>query len=77
MNMLILHEDDSVIPNGRQRHHSYDESVDESARLIEEEQTEIEAEVPAEENEPVERGEKDEPPATPAFEDEDEPPARD
>jgi hypothetical protein len=43
------------IPRPRQKHHSYDESVDEPAGLIEDEPVEIEGETPAEENEPVEQ----------------------
>ena len=53
----------------RRRRHSYDESVDEPAKLIEIESVEIEAEVPAEENEPVETIEQKDKPETPAFED--------
>jgi len=53
----------------RRRRHSYDESVDEPAKLIERESVEIEAEVPAEENEPVETIEPKDKPETPAFED--------
>ena len=56
----------------RRRHHSYDGNVDEPAKLIEMESVEIEAEVPAEENEPVETIEPKDKPETPAFE-EDEP----
>jgi hypothetical protein len=37
---------------------SYNESVDEPAKLIADEAVEVEAEIPAEENEPVERIEK-------------------
>jgi hypothetical protein len=59
-----------TIPLKRQKHHSYDESVDEPAKLIEGEPVEVEAEVPAEENEPVERNEQDEQPGPPAFEEE-------
>jgi hypothetical protein len=54
----------------KRRHHSYDESTDEPARLIEKEPVEVEAEVPAEENEPVERTDQDDTSAPPAFEDE-------
>ena len=54
-------------PKGRRKHHSYDESVDESAGLIDNESVEIEEAVPAEENEPMERIEKDNG-DTPAFE---------
>jgi len=59
-----------AVPKKRQRHHSYDESVDEPARLIENEPVEVEAEVPAEENEPVERNEQEDKPAPSAFEEE-------
>jgi hypothetical protein len=59
-----------AIPKKRQRHHSYNESVDESPRLIESEPVEVEAEVPAEENEPVERVEQEDKTAPPAFEEE-------
>jgi uncharacterized protein YfcZ (UPF0381/DUF406 family) len=53
----------------KERHHAYDESVDETAKQIESEPVEVEAEVPAEENEPVENTqEKEKPP--PLFEDE-------
>ncbi|MGO9008019.1 MAG: hypothetical protein ACLQIQ_19075 [Beijerinckiaceae bacterium] len=61
----------NAIPRKRQRHYSYDESVDEPAKLIENEPIEIEAEVPAEENEPVERIEREDEPASPAFEEDD------
>jgi hypothetical protein len=59
----------ATVPKKRQRHHSYDESVDEPAKLIENEAVDIEEAVPLEENEPVEGADEknDEPP--PAFED--------
>jgi hypothetical protein len=56
-----------ITPKKRQRHYSYDESVDEPAKLIEDEAVDVEAEVPAEENEPVERSEPEEKPAPPVF----------
>ncbi len=62
-------ESSSIVPKRRQKHHSYDESVDEPAKLIEDEPVEIEEEVPAEENEPLERIEKEDNSDTPAFED--------
>jgi hypothetical protein len=62
------------VPKKRERHYSYDENVDESAKLIESEAVEIEAEIPAEENEPVEGAKPEEKPAAPVFED-DEPSA--
>ncbi len=58
------------VPKRRQRHHSYDESVDEPPKLIADEVTDVEAERPAEENEPVERAERDDAPLPPAFEEE-------
>lgn len=54
-------------PKTKEKHYSYDESVDEDAKLIDAEPVEIEAEVPAEENESVE-GAKEEKPPSPAFE---------
>ncbi len=59
-----------AVPKRRQRHHSYDETVDEPPQLITDEATEVEAEHPAEENEPVERIERDDRPVSPAFEEE-------
>jgi hypothetical protein len=55
-------------PKQRERHHSYDESVDEPAKLIEEEPVEIEEEIPAEENESVEQVEENNKSNPPAFE---------
>jgi hypothetical protein len=56
------------VPKRRQRHYSYDESVDEPPGLIEDEPVAIESEKPAEDARPVENldesGEKD----PPAFE---------
>jgi hypothetical protein len=53
----------------RKRRNAYNESVDGPAKLIEMESVEIQAEVPAEENEPVETSERQGKPETPAFED--------
>jgi hypothetical protein len=55
-------------PKRRERHHSYDESVDEPAKLIEDEPVEIEEESPAKENESVERVEENNESDPPAFE---------
>lgn len=55
-------------PKTPDKHTSYDENVDESAKLIDSEPVEIEAEVPAEENEPVEDTGPDEKPSPPVFE---------
>jgi hypothetical protein len=61
-------ESGSIIPKRRQKHYSYDENVDEPAKLIEDEPVEIEEEIPAEENEPLETIENDDNVETPAFE---------
>jgi hypothetical protein len=55
-------------PKRRQKHYSYDESVNEAAKLIDDEPADVEEEVPAEENEPLQRVEDDTAPDTPAFE---------
>jgi hypothetical protein len=55
------------VPKKRQRHYSYDESVNEPAKLLEEEAVEIEEEIPAEDTEAVERAEPEDR-ALPAFE---------
>ena len=55
-------------PKQRQQHYSYDENVDEPAKLIEDEATEIEHEVPADENEPIEGQQSQEKREPPAFE---------
>jgi hypothetical protein len=55
-------------PKQRQQHYSYDENVDEPAKLIEDEATEIEQEVPANENESIEGQQDKEKHEPPAFE---------
>jgi hypothetical protein len=55
-------------PKQRDKHLSYDESVDEDAKLIDAEPVEVEAEVPAEENEPIEGTTQNDKPPPPAFE---------
>jgi hypothetical protein len=56
-----------VGPKKRQRHHSYDESVDEPAKLLEQEAVEIEREIPSEDTPLIERIEPDDREA-PVFE---------
>ena len=58
-------EQTRLVPKKRPRHHSYDESVDEPVRLLEQEAVEIEKETPSEDTSAVERAEPDEcePPA--------------
>jgi hypothetical protein len=46
-------------PKKRPRHYSYDESVDEPAKLLEQEAVDIEEEIPSEDTEPVEGVEPD------------------
>jgi hypothetical protein len=55
------------VPKRRQRHYSYDESVDEPAKLLDDEPVEIEEARPAEENTPVEGVQQDDK-DLPAFE---------
>ena len=57
-----------IAPKGR-RPYTYNEGVDEPAKLIESEAVDVEAEVPAETNGPVERLEPDESLQSPGFED--------
>lgn len=57
-------------PDPRKRHHSFDESLDESAKLLESEATEVEEERPAEENESIQQVEKPDSTDSPAFEEE-------
>ena len=56
------------VPKKKDKHYSYNESVDETAKLIDAEPVEVEAEVPAEENEPVEGTQEEDKPAPPLFE---------
>jgi hypothetical protein len=56
-----------LVPKKRPRHHSYDESVDEPATLLEQEAVEIERETPSEDTGAIERVEPDER-EPPAFE---------
>jgi hypothetical protein len=58
----------AVGPKQRQHHYSYDENVDEPAKLIEDEATEIEHEVPADEKESIEGQQDQEKHELPAFE---------
>jgi hypothetical protein len=57
-------------PKKRPRHYSYEEDVDEPPGLIEKEPFDVEAEVPAEENEPIENSNKEEEAPTPAYDEE-------
>jgi len=68
MKMATGGEKSSVVPKRRQKHYSHDESVDEPAKLIEDEPVEIEEERPAEENRPVEGAQEDDKSDLPAFE---------
>jgi hypothetical protein len=54
-------------PRRRKSHHSYDESVDEPADLIEGESVEVEEAVPAEDNEPMQTIDENNDTEPPAF----------
>ena len=58
----------TIGPKQREKHHSYNETVDDPAKLIDTETVEIEKEAPAEDNEPVERIEEENTSKPPAFE---------
>jgi hypothetical protein len=58
----------ALVPKRRQRHYSYNESLDEPGKLIADEPTAVEDEAPAEENEPVEGAEPNNTVGPPAFE---------
>ena len=59
----------NTIPKKRHPRRSYNENVDEPAKLIESEPVDVEAETPAEENAPVERIEQEDESGAPPFED--------
>jgi hypothetical protein len=61
-------ETTKIGPKRRERHYSHDESVNEPAKLIEDEPVEIEQENPAEENEPLQEIEEISNSDSPAFE---------
>ena len=68
MNVTFERERTTTGPKRRDKHYSYDESVDKPGRLIEEEPTDIEEENPVEDNEPVEQVEENKEADSPAFE---------
>lgn len=68
MNAIAAGKRRVIVPKRRQRHYSYNESLDEPAKLIADEPTEVENEAPAEENEPVEGAESNNAVGPPAFE---------
>jgi hypothetical protein len=55
-------------PKEKDKHYTYNESVEETAKLIDAEPVEVEAEVPAEENEPIESTQEKDNPAPLLFE---------
>jgi hypothetical protein len=55
-------------PKEMDKHYSYNESVDETAKLIGAEPVEVVAEAPADENEPIESTREKDDPAPPLFE---------
>jgi hypothetical protein len=58
----------AIAPRRRQRHYSYDESLDEPAKLIADEPVDVEQEAPAEDNESIEKIENNNSAEPPAFE---------
>jgi hypothetical protein len=58
----------TIGPKQREKHHSYDETVDEPGKLIDNETVDIEREAPAEDNESVESIEGENTSKPPAFE---------
>lgn len=58
----------AVKPKRRDKHYSFDENVNESVKLIEDEPVEIEAEVPAEDKRPIENIETEDTSEPPIFE---------
>ena len=69
--MATTLETDAELCKRRRWRNAYEEGADEPAKLIEKETVEVQAEVPAEENESVETIERQDKPETPAFEDDD------
>jgi len=67
MNAALCSPSGEIVPKPK-KHYSYNENVDEPAKLIQDEPVEIEREAPAEDNESVERGEDNDKPESPAFE---------
>ena len=55
-------------PKKRNRHYSYDDSLDEGPKPLEEESVEVEKATPAEQNGGIERDDEDEEPNTPVVE---------
>jgi len=67
MKMISAQRRHAIVPKARQRHHSYEESLHELAKLIADKPTDVAKEAPAEENEPVERIEANNTAGPPAF----------
>ena len=55
-------------PKPREKHYSYDENVNEPAKLIDDEQTDIQQEIPEEDRQPIENIDKGDHPEPPIFE---------
>jgi hypothetical protein len=58
----------TTVPKKRQKHHSFDESVDEPAKLLDEEAVDVEEATPLEDNESVEGADEQNNGIGPAFE---------
>lgn len=68
MNVTSARRRQTNVPKRRQKHYSFNETLDEPANLIADEQTDVEEEHPAEENEPVEEIDEDDSARPAAFE---------
>jgi hypothetical protein len=68
MQITAENRSSTIGPKQREKHHPYNENVDEPPKLIDDETVEIERELPLEDNEPVERIEDDDTSRPPAFE---------
>ena len=68
MPMMAENRRRTIGPKQREKHLAYDETVDEPGKLIDNETVEIERDIPAEDNEPVERIEGENTSKLPAFE---------
>jgi hypothetical protein len=59
---------EGLVPKRKQKHYSYDESLDETPKLIADEPADVEEESPAEENEAIEESQVATRPEPPVFE---------
>ncbi len=70
MNRAARSANSGIAPKRGQQHHSDDESVEESPKLLENGPVAVETETPADDNQPIERAAQDETSVPPPFEEE-------